>query len=53
MLVVKIIITVIFLFFSFYFLMLAVNSKGKELATVINTIIGVLLAVLTFVMWNQ
>jgi hypothetical protein len=51
MLVVKIITSIIFLFFGFYFLILAANDKGKGSATVTNFIIGTTLALLTLAMW--
>lgn len=52
MLAVRIVISVIFLFFAFYFLLLAGNNKGKESATVTNVIIGTMLAILTYAMWH-
>lgn len=51
MLAVKIVISVIFMFFSFYFLMMGANDKGKSKATITNFVLGTILAIATFAMW--
>lgn len=48
--IVRVIITILFVFFAFYFLMLASNS-GKESKTVTYFLAGTTLAILTYFMW--